>query len=197
MACDCQRSRTWGSHRIFQGPCTLIPDACPGRGCVIGRLPAASPYLLGRKSADNQNMGRLSTIEVDALLEALDDEYKAWATYDGVIRDFGSIRPFINIRDAEGRHIDALLGVFHRYELTPPGNVWAGKAPHFDSVRSACAAAVQGEIENAALYERLLQSTDRPDILGVYRNLMDASQQRHLPAFQRCLNRGQSSARRE
>jgi hypothetical protein len=139
-------------------------------------------------------MGKLSAKEIDGLLEALDDEYKAWATYDGVIRDFGEIRPFINIREAEARHIDALVALFRAYGLTPPGNQWEGKAERFDSVASACAAAVQSEIDNAGLYDRLLQSTERPDILRVYHNLMDASQHRHLPAFQRCMNRFQSTA---
>jgi hypothetical protein len=142
-------------------------------------------------------MGTLSAKEVDGLLKALDDEYKAWATYDGVIRDFGEIRPFINIRGAEGRHIDALVALFRAYELTPPANSWPGNVERFDSVRSACAAAVQGEIDNAGLYERLLQSTDRPDIQRVYRNLMDASQKRHLPAFQRCMERSKSPSWRD
>lgn len=42
-------------------------------------------------------MGTLSAREVDGLLEALDDEYKAWATYDRVIRDFGEVRPFFKV----------------------------------------------------------------------------------------------------
>lgn len=53
-------------------------------------------------------MSSLSQLEITALNEALDDEYRAWATYDQVIRDFGEVRPFIPIRDAErqqgGRH---------------------------------------------------------------------------------------------
>ncbi len=68
----------------------------------------------------------LSRTEVHALNEALDDEYKAWATYDQVIDDFGPIRPFINIRDAEARHIDALLGIFGEYGLEPPDSAWIG-----------------------------------------------------------------------
>jgi len=53
----------------------------------------------------------LNENEVRALHEALDDEYRAFATYDQVIHDFGSVRPFINIRAAENRHIDALTSV--------------------------------------------------------------------------------------
>ncbi len=134
-------------------------------------------------------MSCLSESEVNALQEALDDEFKAWATYDQVIDDFGPIRPFINIRDSEARHIDALLRVFRNFGLTPPNNAWVGKTPHYKSVASACADAVQAEIDNADLYERIMQSSERPEILTVFRNLHDASQQRHLPAFRRCLQR--------
>ncbi len=124
----------------------------------------------------------------------MDDEYKAWTTYDQVIDDFGPIRPFINIRDAESRHIDALLQVFSNYELTPPSNAWVGKTPRYESVQEACAAGVEAEVENGKLYERIIDTTVQADILAVYRNLRDASQQRHLPAFQRCLQRNRHRA---
>jgi len=67
-------------------------------------------------------MSDLTDTELRALHEALDDEYRAWATYDQVIADFGVVRPFINIREAEARHTQALLAVFTRYELPMPEN---------------------------------------------------------------------------
>jgi len=129
-------------------------------------------------------MNDLTAVEIHALNEALDDEYRAWATYDQVIRDFGELRPFSNI------HIEALRELFDRYGLPLPVNPWPGKVAHYPTVRAACAAGVAAEIENGALYERLLASTQRPDILAVFRNLREASQRRHLPAFQRCVERG-------
>lgn len=50
-------------------------------------------------------MDTLDELETAALLGALDDEYKSWTTYDQVIGDLGAVRPFSNIRAAEGRHI--------------------------------------------------------------------------------------------
>jgi hypothetical protein len=50
---------------------------------------------------------------------------------------------------------------------------------------------VQAEVDNADLYQRIMASTERPDILDVFRHLQDASQHRHLPAFRRCLERTQ------
>lgn len=132
-------------------------------------------------------MNNLNEIEIMALNEALDDEYHSWATYDQVIADFGELPPFSNIRDAEGRHIEALLRLFEKHGLAIPANPWTGKVTRYASRQEACAAAVAAEIANGEMYERLLEATQRPDILTVLRNLQEASQQRHLPAFQRCL----------
>jgi len=134
-------------------------------------------------------MSTLDESEIAALHAALDDEYHAWTTYDRVISDFGLVRPFSNIRDAEARHIDALFGLFERYGVPVPANPWPGRVERYPTLRDACVAAVAAEIANAALYGRLLASTTRPDILAVFGNLQEASQQRHLRAFQRCVER--------
>jgi hypothetical protein len=132
----------------------------------------------------------LSETERQALYDALDDEYKSYATYAQVIADFGPERPFINIVDAEERHFSALLALFAAYQIVPPKDRWRGNAPRFVSLRAACEAAVQGEIDNVAIYDRVLQSTARADILAVYRTLRESSLDRHLPAFRRCAERG-------
>lgn len=136
----------------------------------------------------------LTPAEIAALHEALDDEYHAWAVYDQVLADFGSVRPFSNIRAAEARHIEALSALFARYGQPVPPNPWPGKVHRFADVRQACEAGVAAEIANGQLYERLLASTARPDILAVLRNLQAASQQRHLPAFRRCAERRAAAA---
>lgn len=59
-------------------------------------------------------MTELTESEVRALNEALDDEYSAWATYDQVIRNFGAVAPFNNIRDAAGRYIKAVVTLYAR-----------------------------------------------------------------------------------
>ena len=135
-------------------------------------------------------MTQLNQTEIGVLHEALDDEYKAWSTYSQVIADFGEVRPFINIRDAEGRHIQALLRLFDAYGLPVPTNPWPAKVERYANLLAACQAGVAAEIENAEMYDRLLANTTRPDILTVLRNLQEASQERHLPAFQRCVQRG-------
>jgi len=135
-------------------------------------------------------MTELNEKEVRALHEALDDEYKAWATYGQVIADFGAVAPFVNIRDAEARHIETLQALFALYGLSVPANPWPGNTPRYASLQEACLAAVAAEIANDEMYKRLLAAMERPEIQLVFRNLRDASQQRHLPAFQRCAQGG-------
>jgi len=126
---------------------------------------------------------------VEALTEALEDEYKARATYRKVIETFGPIRPFINIVEAEDRHASALLRQFERFGLQPPKDRWASRIEAPSSIAEACEAAVAAEIENAAMYNRLIAMVDDPAARKVLLNLQDASQNRHLPAFRRCLER--------
>ncbi len=132
-------------------------------------------------------MGGLTEIEIRTLNEALNDEYLAWTTYNQVIADFGEVAPFSNIRDAEARHIQALCDLFERYGLPIPDNPWLSKVERYLSLEEACAAGVAAEIANGEMYDRLLATTQREDILTVLRHLQNASQQRHLAAFQQCV----------
>lgn len=159
-------------------PPEVNPDAVPSEDEVDD--------ILARWDAADE----LTPGEVIALLDALDDEHKAHATYAQVIADFGPVRPFENIVESEARHIDALTSLMHRYAVPVPSNPWPGKVPRFETVEQACRAAVDAEIDNAALYDRLLASTERADVRAVLKNLQEASQERHLPAFRRCAERG-------
>jgi len=130
--------------------------------------------------------GDLSNEEVEALLMALTDEYKAWSVYDQVIADFGAVRPFTNIQRAEENHIAALVTLFDAYGLDVPQNEWPGDVPTFDSLAESCEAGVQAEIDNAVLYDQLFAMVDNPDIIRVFTALQGASQDQHLSAFERC-----------
>lgn len=55
-------------------------------------------------------------------MAVLDDEYKAHATYSQILEDFGDAGPFVNIRGAEARHIEALLELLHDFEVPVPPN---------------------------------------------------------------------------
>lgn len=131
--------------------------------------------------------------EREALEAALDDEYKSHTTYNQVEQDFGEVRPFINIVEAEARHIAALLTLFRTYGLTAPPNQRPELVTRFSTLHDACVASIQGEIDNVAIYDRALRTTQRADILATYHALRSASLDRHLPAFRRCAARASGS----
>lgn len=125
--------------------------------------------------------------DFQALCEALDDEYKARATYRAVIGRFGPVMPFANIVHSEQRHIDALLGLFAAHGWSAPADPWNGRIEAPASIRDACRAGVEAERDNVALYDRITAMTTAPDILAVFDALRRASAERHLPAFLRHL----------
>lgn len=128
-----------------------------------------------------------------ALQEAINDEYKARATYRHVINKYGKIRPFVNIVEAEERHIQALIPLFYKYAVPVPEDHWEAKVEVPASVMEACRNGVQAEIENGEMYDRLLHLTEEyPDVYNIFLQLKKASQENHLPAFQRCVERGQA-----
>lgn len=137
--------------------------------------------------------GDLKKEEVSGLLLALNDEYLALATYQQINKDFNDPRPFVNILQAEARHAERLKTLFDTYRIPIPENNWIGNAPKFQSVAIACQGGVDAEIANRDLYQRLFETTTREDILIVYRALQRASEENHLPAFERCSNGGRGN----
>lgn len=122
----------------------------------------------------------------DALVSALDDEREAQALYGAIMERFGTVRPFVNIIEAERRHEQFLLLLFQRYEVpVPPRRELEITVP--DTLVAACAAGVAFERENVAMYDGFLAFVSEPDIRQTFTLLRDASLNRHLPAFERCM----------
>ena len=139
---------------------------------------------------DNLNYpaGELSQSVKDALDEAINDEYKALSIYEAVISKLGSVRPFSMIKGAEEQHIASLKAIYDKYGLIVPKNTLSGKVTAPATLKEACQTGVEAEIANASLYrEKLLPAVkDYEDITSVFVNLMNASQEKHLAAFERC-----------
>ena len=85
--------------------------------------------------------------------------------------------------------LPANLPLFERLGVAVPSNPWTGKGAAPPSLADACESAIQGEIENVALYDRLIPMIEDPAARQVMENLQAASRERHLPAFRRCLER--------
>lgn len=129
-----------------------------------------------------------SAITLDeALTYALQDEYLAQARYDVIIEKFGSIRPFIQIKTAEQRHISALLPLFQKYKITVPENTAKQYTSAPNTLKDAFQAGVDGEIDNIAMYDKLAAADLPSDVKTVFKRLGNASRN-HLEAFKRGLS---------
>ncbi len=129
---------------------------------------------------------------VSVLDTALADERLALATYWAITERFGPVRPFINIAKAEQRHIGALLNIYADHDIgLPEDETSLDPALENADLLDLCKLGVEGEIENVRLYdERLLPAVSAyPRIQSVLKNLRDASELRHKPAFERCVRR--------
>lgn len=142
--------------------------------CLEDTLPPATP-------------GALPADVISALNAGLQDEYHAYATYQVVIDQFGTVRPFLSIQQSEAQHIDLLAFLFERYGLDLPAATPLDAVPVFASVEDACATGAAAEIANFELYDAWITTVeDYPDIVQVFTQLRDASEFQHLPAFERC-----------
>ena len=158
---------------------------------AIGSTLAALALVMSPVTAAN-----ISAPAKSALLEALDDEYKAFATYKSVMAKFGSAKPFSNIIKAETKHASELKTLMNKYGVSVPGNKYMSgststiKTPA--TLKASCELGVHAEIENVKLYDdKLLPAVSSySDITRVMKALRDASQDRHLPAFNKCVARG-------
>ena len=160
-------------------------------GCGQGAGPQA-----GRSA---ETSGPLTPDALDALARALADERKAFATYRAILDRFGEVRPFVNIVEAEQRHIGALLALYARYGApVPPDETIVDPSILSLDIKALCEIGVDGEIENVRLYDEdlLPKVAAWPDVQAVLRRLRDASHDNHLPAFQRCAGRGEGGGGR-
>ncbi|MBL1241445.1 MAG: DUF2202 domain-containing protein [OCS116 cluster bacterium] len=89
-------------------------------------------------------------------------------------------------------HQNALKNLLTTYGVNIPDNPYISgtkKITNLPSSKSeACKLGIEAEIANLKLYdEKLLPSvTSHPDITQVFNNLRNASEFKHLPAFQHC-----------
>jgi hypothetical protein len=124
----------------------------------------------------------------DVLLTALagpDGEYAAFAEYSAIIEKHGAVAPYVNIRGAETRHINALQRQCEKYGVTVPENTYLGKITAPANLIEAAKQGVVAEERNVAMYDALLaKMKDHPDLTRVFSNLQRCSREMHLPAFQ-------------
>ena len=168
------------SSFLFLIVCLILGTTTAG---VFGNeVVQTNPSAIAEKSSLNSQTQQ-------ALKEALADEYKSRAFYQAVINKFGEVKPFSNIVMAEARHAAALEQLFLQYGLAIPQDSYANKMEVPGTLLAACQMSIVTEKENRGMYDRFLAFIQEPDIRMVLERLSNASQQKHLPAFERCQQR--------
>jgi hypothetical protein len=131
--------------------------------------------------------GDLPETVITAMISGLNDERIAYAMYESIMEQFGEVAPFVNIADAEARHMATWEYMFERYgvDLPPMPEI---DIPQFATVRDACQYAIDAEIANRSLYDDMLATfADYPYFTLVTLALRNASDFNHLPALERCV----------
>lgn len=174
---------------------------------------AAGGFLAGRTSSST-NSGTADLISPSTLIEptqgtveiseptdpqavlawnALMDptgEYAAFAMYTAVIDKYGQVEPYVSVRDAEQKHIDALIRQLTNYGISVPQNPYLDDAIAPADLQTAATAWATGEVENVALYDELLSHATDSNLIRVFTNLRRASLEMHLPLFEAAAQNG-------
>lgn len=141
-----------------------------------------------QQTQQNTPSSKIDAKTVEYLTLALADERKALATYQAIIEKFGPVKPFINIASSEEQHISMLLALFNAYEIEVPQDTTKLETLPV-TLQEACAIGVTAEIENDALYQKMIPEIQEEDIKSTFISLAAASKEKHLPAFERCAQR--------
>lgn len=149
--------------------------------CTIGLI--SSPFAgLAQITLDESTK--------QTMIAAINDEYRARALYRAVIQKFGAVPPFRNIVQSEDNHIQLWNFLFTKYGVPIPPDLFAENLSVPDTLKAACQAGVEAEITNIEMYNNFLNFMTQPDLRAAFIQLRQVSQERHLPAFQRCQNQG-------
>jgi hypothetical protein len=170
----------------FIQPETVFASALDRQGGPGGSRAGYGQGLQPAAPGTGVALAPLSTVEQDALNQAILEEYGALNLYQSVIAQFGNVYPFSQIASAEQQHINALTRQATKYGVVIPANPGLTTVPAFDTLSVACQAGTAAEIADAALYDDLKPVVTHTDILQVFNNLQSASFNSHLPAFQAC-----------
>jgi hypothetical protein len=160
-------------HKSWQGMAASIV----GGSCLMLSAINAQP-VLSKESLDEKTQ--------QAMIDSINDEYHARAFYNAVIEKFGEVKPFTNIVKSENNHVNLWVNIFGRYNLPIPSDSFANNIKAPETLEEACKMAVEAEIANVKMYDNFLTFVEQPDLKIAFSRLREISQERHLPAFQRC-----------
>jgi hypothetical protein len=159
-----------------------------GTGSQSATGPATSPTAPTSSTTSATTSAVTPTVATVAvaLSTASAVEEQAKASYDAVVAQFGDVRPFSAISDAEGQHIVTLSKLAVRYGVSLPSEQYSGETSPA-TLAEACQMGVRTEQNIVAMYTQLLSEVSSyADLTQAFSNLQSAARDDHLPAFERC-----------
>jgi hypothetical protein len=171
----------------------MAPLALTALTALLALGPAAAQDHSGHGTVAPKPATNRTTVDETtkaAILEGIADERRTETVYKAIIEKHSDVRPFINTVRAEARHAALLEALLTSRGLdVPEPSAVAATAPA--TVGEACAAALESERANVALYDRLLAAGPLPeDVMSAFEHNRRASLEHHIPAFERCMARG-------
>lgn len=150
------------------------PAACPPSGC-----PMAATF-------DEAPAGEITDGTRGVLLEALADERRSEALYQAVLDSHGRVMPFANIVNSERMHAQHVEQLMRARGMDVPADETSIEAGAVPATLAACyGLGVRSELDNIAMYDRLLTQTDDEGVREAFGRLRAMSEERHLVAFRR------------
>lgn len=123
-----------------------------------------------------------------ALRTAIDNEYRARASYLAVIKRFGPVKPFNMIIRTQEQNVSILKALFDKYGIEVPADQYGNIAIE-GSIEKNC----QLNADTNRLYSKVYQDELLPavqnyeDIKTVLHRLIQSRENNFLPAFQQCV----------
>jgi hypothetical protein len=156
-----------------------------------GTAAGAKPMGMGRMMAHHMAppiAQGLSAESKEAWTRALDEEYRAEATYASIVTKLGSRPSFRAVSQLDRRQAWILesLGIAHGLEL--PSNAWSstGAPSDFKTTAAACRTGLESEKKVVALYDELLKKDLPVDFRRAFEHLRGASADHYLHVFEAC-----------
>ena len=170
---------------------------------IVNPVQAATDARRGGPGGQNQNSGLanrqgngsgtgllfvetapLTEAEVVSLQAAIVEEYMAYNTYSEIIAEYGQVVPFSRIALAEQQHTEALLRLANYYNVAVPEDNGQTFNFAYTTLAEACQVGVEIETADAEDLQKMISETENPNLIRVYTNLMNASLNKHLVAFE-------------
>ncbi len=122
------------------------------------------------------------------LLSVLEEEQTAQNLYSKAVQKFGTNRPFSMILRSEEQHVSSVKALFDKYGVAIPEYTANAKTNPQTKFVDTCKQAADLEKAYVTKLEKevLPKVKQYSDINQVITNILSASKNRHIPAFERC-----------